>query len=55
MFATSSLFDQRHDALIAFGIAPVAILLAVMVAPGAAARRRALALAPGAGVGAPLA
>ena len=33
MFATSSLFDQRHDALIAFGIAPVAILLGVMVAP----------------------
>jgi phosphatidyl-myo-inositol alpha-mannosyltransferase len=33
MFATSSLFDQRHDALIAFGIAPVAILLAVIAAP----------------------
>ncbi len=33
MFATSSLFDQRHDALIAFGIAPVAILLGVIVAP----------------------
>jgi phosphatidylinositol alpha-mannosyltransferase len=33
MFATSSLFDQRHDALIAFGIAPVAILVAVIVAP----------------------
>jgi len=33
MFLTSDLFDQRHDALIAFGIAPVAVLVAVLVAP----------------------
>jgi phosphatidylinositol alpha-mannosyltransferase len=33
MFLTSDLFDQRHDALIAFGIAPVAILVAVLAAP----------------------
>jgi phosphatidyl-myo-inositol alpha-mannosyltransferase len=33
MFLTSDLFDQRHDALFAFGIAPVAVLVAVLVAP----------------------
>jgi phosphatidylinositol alpha-mannosyltransferase len=33
MFATSNLFDRRHDALVAIGIAPLAILLAVLVAP----------------------
>jgi phosphatidylinositol alpha-mannosyltransferase len=33
MLATSSLFDRRHDALLAIGIAPLAILLAVLAAP----------------------
>jgi phosphatidylinositol alpha-mannosyltransferase len=33
MFATSSLFDRRHDALVAIGIAPLVILLAVLAAP----------------------
>ena len=43
MFSTSDLFDQRHDALIAFGVAPIAILVAVLARPRccAAASRRA--------------
>jgi phosphatidylinositol alpha-mannosyltransferase len=33
MFATSSFFDHRHGALIAFAVAPVVVLTAVLLAP----------------------
>ena len=49
MFSTVDLFSQRQRGLVAFALAPMAVLVAVLVAARAAARRRALALAPRAG------
>jgi phosphatidylinositol alpha-mannosyltransferase len=48
MFSTVSVFSERHRALVAFAIAPLAILVAVLVAPallrgGDSARRSAVA------------
>ena len=51
MFSTVDLFSQRQRGLVAFAIAPMAVLVAVLVAARAAARRRAVALAPRPGGG----
>ena len=49
MFSTVDLFSQRQRGLVAFALAPMAVLVAVLVLARAAARRRAIALAPRAG------
>ena len=47
MFITIGLFAGRQQALIWYALAPFAVLVAVLVAPGAAALRPALALRAG--------
>ena len=49
MFSTVDLFSQRQRGSVAFAIAPMAVLVRRARAAGAAARRRAVALAPRAG------